>query len=322
MRNVLAFDAGAVPSAVAVLRRGGLVAIPTETVYGLAADATHGDGVAGIYAAKGRPSFNPLIAHVCGLGMAEDYVVFDPLSRKLAEQFWPGPLTLVLPLRAGSAIHPLVTAGLSTLAVRMPRGLVGEIIRELGHPIAAPSANTSGKISATSAQAVSADLGDKIDLILDGGPCAVGLESTIIKIEDGQAHLLRPGGLAAEEIEQALGQKLQRTDQRAAIQAPGMMASHYAPEAAIRLDVEEVRAGEALLAFGPVRASRADLASAMLNLSETGDLREAAVNLFGFMKHLDASGARTIAVEPIPHTGLGEAINDRLIRASAPRDGT
>jgi len=322
VRNVLEFDAKAVEAAIGVLQRGGLVAIPTETVYGLAADATNGDGVAGIYAAKGRPSFNPLIAHVADLDMAERYVSFDPLSLNLAERFWPGPLTLVLPLRERSSIHPLVTAGLSTLAVRMPRGHVGEIIRGLGHPIAAPSANTSGKISATSAQAVSDDLGDKVDLILDGGPCEVGLESTIVRIDGGKAYLLRPGGLAAEEIEQCLGQSLVRMDQRAAIQAPGMMAVHYAPDAAMRLDVREVMAGEALLAFGPVRATGAERAVATLNLSESGDLREAAVNLFGFMKRLDRAGARTIAVEPIPGTGLGEAINDRLMRASAPREGT
>lgn len=322
MRNVLKFDAGAIQAAIGMLQRGGLVAIPTETVYGLAADATNGDGVAGIYAAKGRPGFNPLIAHVADIAMAERYVSFDPLSRKLAERFWPGPLTLVLPLREKADIHPLVTAGLSTLAVRMPRGPIGDIIRGLGHPVAAPSANRSGRISATSAQAVSDDLGDKVDLILDGGPCEVGLESTIVRIEGGKAYLLRPGGLAAEDIEQFLGQNLIRMDQRAAIQAPGMMPSHYAPDAAMRLGVSEVMARESLLAFGPDRVAGAERAVAMLNLSETGDLREAAVNLFGFMKQLDRAGARTIAVEPIPDTGLGEAINDRLTRASAPRDRT
>ena len=320
MDNVLTFDGEAVEPATEVLRRGGIVAIPTETVYGLAADATNGAGVAAIYAAKGRPSFNPLIAHVADIPMAERYVTFDPLSRKLAEKFWPGPLTLVLPLRENSGIHPLVTAGLPTLAVRMPKGKVGTIIRALGHPIAAPSANTSGKISSTTAQAVRADLGDKVDLILDGGACAVGLESTIIKIEDGKAHLLRPGGLAAEEIEKVLGQELHRVDQRAAIQAPGMMASHYAPDAAMRLNAEDVWEGEALLAFGPVRATNAEQAVAVLNLSQTGNLTEAAVNLFSYMKQLDASGPRTIAVEPIPETGLGEAINDRLRRAAAPRE--
>ncbi|GAA4522989.1 L-threonylcarbamoyladenylate synthase [Chelativorans composti] len=319
--RVLRFDGEAVGPATDVLRCGGLVAVPTETVYGLAADATHGEGVAGIYAAKGRPSFNPLIAHVSDIAMAERYVTFDPLSRKLAETFWPGPLTLVLPLREDSGIHPLVTAGLSTLAVRMPRGDVGKIIRALGHPIAAPSANTSGKISATTAEAVRDDLGDRVDLILDGGPCSVGVESTIVKIDGDKAYLLRPGGIAAEEIEAVIGRKLIRLDQRAAIEAPGMLASHYAPDAAVRLNTTEVKLGEALLAFGPVRAKGVENAVAVLNLSERGDLREAAANLFSYMKQLDASGARTIAVEPIPETGLGEAINDRLRRAAAPREG-
>ena len=320
MTNMVTFDADAIQPSIDVLRRGGLVAIPTETVYGLAADATHGAGVAAIFAAKGRPSFNPLIAHVSGFDMGQRYVSFDPKSRALAERFWPGPLTLVLPLRENSGIHPLVTAGLSTLAVRMPRGPIGEIISRLGHPIAAPSANTSGKISATSAEAVASDLGQKVDLILDAGPCAVGLESTIVKIDGEQAYLLRPGGLAAEDIEQFLGQKLERMDQRAAIQAPGMMATHYAPEASMRLNVDHVQPGEALLAFGPNRALGADKSVALLNLSQTGDLREAAVNLFGFMKQLDGVGAQMIAVEPIPLHGLGEAINDRLNRAAAPRD--
>lgn len=319
--RVLRFDGEAVGPATDALRRGGLVAVPTETVYGLAADATHGEGVAGIYAAKGRPSFNPLIAHVSDIAMAERYVTFDPLSRKLAETFWPGPLTLVLPLREDSGIHPLVTAGLSTLAVRMPRGDVGKIIGALGHPIAAPSANTSGKISATTAEAVRDDLGDRVDLILDGGPCSVGVESTIVKIDGDKAYLLRPGGIAAEEIEAVIGRKLIRLDQRAAIEAPGMLASHYAPDAAVRLNTTEVKLGEALLAFGPVRAKGVENAVAVLNLSERGDLREAAANLFSYMKQLDASGARTIAVEPIPETGLGEAINDRLRRAAAPREG-
>lgn len=320
MTNVVTFDAEAIQPSIDVLRRGGLVAIPTETVYGLAADATHGAGVAAIFAAKGRPSFNPLIAHVCAIEMAQRYVAFDPQSLALAEHFWPGPLTLVLPLRENSGIHPLVTAGLSTLAVRMPRGPISVIITELGHPLAAPSANISGKISATSAEAVRGDLGSKVDLILDAGACAVGLESTIVKIDGERALLLRPGGLAAEEIEQFLGQKLERMDQRAAIQAPGMMALHYAPEASMRLNVHQVEPGEALLAFGRSRALGASDAVAMLNLSENGDLREAAVNLFGYMKQLDSVGAQMIAVEPIPLNGLGEAINDRLTRAATPRD--
>ena len=323
MTEIVTFAQTAIEQAVAVLQRGGLVAIPTETVYGLAADATHGEGVAGIFSAKGRPQFNPLIAHVNTIAMAMRYVEFDPLSLQLAEAFWPGPLTLVLPLRevqqADRPIHPLVTAGLPTLAIRMPKGRTAEVIASLDRPLAAPSANTSGRISPTTAQAVAVDLNGKIDLILDAGPCGVGVESTIVKVEGDRVRLLRPGGLAAEEIEAFIGKKLERIDQRAAIQAPGMMASHYAPDAAMRLSVEEVASDEALLAFGPDRVKGADQVRSMLNLSATGNLREAAANLFQYMRDLDATGSRIIAVEPIPFDGLGEAINDRLKRAAAPR---
>ncbi|PQA72697.1 L-threonylcarbamoyladenylate synthase [Brucella oryzae] len=323
MSDIVNFDDEAVLRAVEVLRRGGLVAIPTETVYGLAADASNGEGVAGIFAAKGRPQFNPLIAHVSGIPMAERYVTFDDLSRKLVELFWPGPLTIVLPLKAHQdaerPIHPLVSAGLSTLAVRMPLGRVRDVITALDSPVAAPSANTSGRISPTSAAAVAGDLGSKLDLILDAGPCGVGVESTIVKVDGNKVHLLRPGGLAAEEIEAVIGEKLVRADHMSAIQAPGMMASHYAPDAAMRLAVRDVKPGEALLSFGPHRVAGSDRAAVVLNLSETGDLREAAANLFDFMRRLDATGAATIAVEPIPFEGLGEAINDRLKRAAAPR---
>ncbi len=320
MAQIISTDASSLKQAAGALSAGKLVALPTETVYGLAADATNGSAVAGIFSAKGRPHFNPLIAHVATPDMAERYVVFDDISRRLAAQFWPGPLTLVLPLREGAEIHPLVTAGLTTLAVRMPRGPVREIIAMLDRPLAAPSANSSGRISATSAQAVQDDLGAKIELIVDGGACVVGLESTIVKVDNGEAYLLRPGGLAAEEIEAFIGQPLHRLDQRAAIQAPGMMASHYAPDAAMRLNVCDVREGEALLAFGAQRVAGADKAVAVLNLSPSGDLHEAAVHLFDYMKRLDAAGAKTIAVESIPHHGLGEAINDRLARAAAPRE--
>ncbi|MBN9044454.1 MAG: threonylcarbamoyl-AMP synthase [Rhizobiales bacterium] len=328
MAGIVTFDDRAVAQAVDVLRRGGLVAIPTETVYGLAADATNGEAVAGIFAVKGRPHFNPLIAHVSGLAMAERHVTFDPISHRLAEAFWPGPLTLVLPLKdrqetarqdAYRPVHPLTTAGLSTLAVRMPQGRVRDVIAALDRPVAAPSANTSGRISPTSAEAVAGDLGDRLDLILDAGPCGVGVESTIVKVEGDRVRLLRPGGLAAEEIEALIGRRLERADQRAAIQAPGMMASHYAPVAGVRLNAETVAPGEALLAFGPKRAAGAEKAGAVLNLSPGGDLRAAAANLFDFMRRLDATGAKTIAVEPVPATGLGEAINDRLRRAAAPR---
>ncbi len=302
-----------------LLRSGGLVAIPTETVYGLAADASNGRAVAGIYEAKGRPSFNPLIAHVADMAMAEQIAVFDPLSQKLAENFWPGPLTLVLPLKGGAPVNSLVTAGLSTIGVRCPKGPAGELIRLLGHPLAAPSANSSGRISATSAAAVQADLGARIPLILDDGASPVGVESTIVKVEDGKVRLLRPGGISAEAIEAVIGQTVERADQRAAIEAPGMLASHYAPHAKVRLDAVRIMPGEALLAFGGRRGCGHENAKTVLNLSPNGDLAEAASNLFAFLDQLDKSGAATIAVEPIPERGLGEAINDRLMRAAAPR---
>jgi L-threonylcarbamoyladenylate synthase len=275
--------------------------------------------VAKIFEAKGRPRFNPLIAHVATMAMAEGIAEFDPLSRKLAEKFWPGPLTLVLPLKPGSAIHPLVTAGLDTIALRMPRGFGARLIERLGRPLAAPSANSSGRISPTTAAAVADDLGDRIGLVVDGGATAVGLESTIVKFEDGRLRLLRPGGIAAEELEAAAGAALVRGAKNG-VEAPGMLASHYAPGAMVRLDATEVEAGEALLAFGPSRARNAGAAVATRNLSEAGDLREAASNLFSHLQALDRSGAKMIAVEPIPHDGLGEAINDRLARAAAPRD--
>ncbi len=322
MARIMGTDEQAVLTAAELLAAGKLVAIPTETVYGLAADATNGDAVAGIFEAKGRPHFNPLICHVSDTAMAERYATIDPLSRRLIAAFWPGPLTLVLPLKAGTPIHPLVAAGLETIALRMPRGIAGKIISALDRPLAAPSANTSGRISGTSAGAVNDDLGERISLILDAGPSEVGLESTIVKVEGGKVLILRPGGLAAEDIEAALGVTLGRMDQRAAIEAPGMMASHYAPAAKMRLNIHEVRAGEAVLAFGPERASGAENAVGNLNLSPSGNLREAAANLFDFMKRLDRLGSAVIAVEPIPFNGLGEAINDRLVRAAAPRAST
>ncbi|RWC89481.1 MAG: threonylcarbamoyl-AMP synthase [Mesorhizobium sp.] len=309
----------AMEPALALLEGGDVVAIPTETVYGLAGDATNGIGVARIFEAKGRPRFNPLIAHVADMAMAERIALFDPLSRKLALAFWPGPLTLVLPQRPGNGIHPLVTAGLDTIALRMPRGFGGDLIARLGRPLAAPSANSSGRISATTAQAVAADLGARIKLVVDGGATPVGLESTIVKAEGERLRLLRPGGIAAADIEAAIGMELLRGG-AAGVEAPGMLASHYAPGAAVRLNAGTVGEDEALLAFGDQRAKGWHHAAAFLNLSETGDLREAASNLFAYMQDLDRSGARTIAVEKIPFDGLGEAINDRLSRAAAPRD--
>lgn len=308
----------AAEAALALLGAGEVVALPTETVYGLAGDATNGAAVARIFEAKGRPRFNPLIAHVASLAMAERFAVFDPLSRRLAEKFWPGPLTLVLRLKADSGIHPLVTAGLDTVALRSPRGFAAELIARLGRPLAAPSANRSGRVSATTAAAVVEDLGERIPLVVDGGATPVGVESTIVKVEDGDVRLLRPGGIAADDIEGAIGMRLKR-QAGAAVEAPGMLTSHYAPGAAVRPNARDIRPGEALLAFGPKRVAGAGRAGAMRNLSAKGDLTEAAANLFSFLKELDGSGAATIAVEPIPNTGLGEAINDRLARAAAPR---
>ncbi|WP_367715533.1 L-threonylcarbamoyladenylate synthase [Nitratireductor sp. GISD-1A_MAKvit] len=317
MADILA-ESEALPRAVELLRSGAAIAIPTETVYGLAADATNGEAVARIYETKGRPQFNPLIAHVADREMAERIAVFNPLARLLADAFWPGPLTLVLPHRAGSGVHPLVTAGLDTIALRCPKGFGARAIKALGRPVAAPSANSSGRISGTSAEAVEADLGSRIPLIVDGGPTPVGLESTIVKVEEDRITLLRPGGIAADEIERVTGMVLERGAK--GVQAPGMLASHYAPSAHMRLAVAEVKPGEALLAFGPERATGAERAVAMRNLSETGDMREAAANLFSHLLALDRSGTATIAVEPVPLEGLGEAINDRLARAAAPRD--
>jgi L-threonylcarbamoyladenylate synthase len=318
MPNIMTPNAAGIARAVATLAAGGIAALPTETVYGLAADAANGLAVAKVFAAKGRPRFNPLICHVADLEMARLYGIFDPLSEHLVKAFWPGPLTLVVPIREGSRIHPLVTAGLPTIALRAPRGVVSEIITLLSRPVAAPSANTSGRISATTAQAVSDDLGAAVPLVLDGGRSPVGLESTIVKVEDGKIRLLRPGGVPAEEIENVLGMALERAS-GGGIEAPGMLESHYAPNAKLRMNADKVFPGEALLAFGPVRAAGAESASRMLNLSQAGDLTEAAANLFAHLLALDKSGAAAIAAEPVPVHGLGEAVNDRLARAAAPR---
>ncbi|WEX08110.1 L-threonylcarbamoyladenylate synthase [Chelativorans sp. AA-79] len=317
MAEILA-QKDALEPACRLLAAGEPVAIPTETVYGLAADATDGEAVARIFEAKGRPRFNPLIAHVADMEMARRIAVFSPLAERLAESFWPGPLTLVLPHRENYGIHPLVTAGLDTIALRCPQGFGREVIARLGRPLAAPSANISGRVTGTTAQAVNASLGDRIRLVVDGGPAKVGLESTIIKVLGDELTLLRPGGLAVEEIERLTGEAVKRG--ATGVQAPGMLASHYAPHTGIRLDAAEVRPGEALLAFGPDRALGAENAAKMLNLSPAGDLREAAANLFAHLSALDAAGCQTIAVEPVPRHGLGEAINDRLTRAAAPRE--
>jgi L-threonylcarbamoyladenylate synthase len=324
-RRLTARDHDAIDEAARVLAAGGLVAFPTETVYGLGADATNAAAVAKLYAAKGRPAFNPLIAHVGELAAAQALAVFDAAAERLAAAFWPGPLTLVLPKSADCPVAELATAGLDTIAVRLPAHFIARaLIARLGKPVVAPSANRSGHVSPTTADHVMADLADRIDLVLDGGPAPVGLESTILACLDGGVTLLRPGGLPREAIERVLGHPVREapvaagTDEEVLL-APGMLASHYAPRASLRLDAQAVEPGEALLAFGPHMVSGAAQAVRTLNLSAPGDLVEAAANLFSHLRELDRAGARTIAVAPIPHEGLGEAINDRLARAAAPR---
>jgi L-threonylcarbamoyladenylate synthase len=318
-------DAAAVGDAVHCLKAGGLVAFPTETVYGLGADATDGRAIARLYEAKGRPAFNPLIAHVADLAAARALARFDAEAEKLAEAFWPGPLTLVLPKIAGCPVAELATAGLDSIAVRVPHHPVAQkILAAFQRPIVAPSANRSGHVSPTTAAHVLADLRGRIDLIVDGGATPVGVESTIVACL-GEPMLLRPGGLPRDDIERALGRSLAEPPAGIAPEddaplAPGMLASHYAPRAPLRLDAERIASsGEALLAFGPTLAAGSENAVRVLNLSERGDLIEAAANLFSHLRALDAAGAKAIAVMPIPHDGLGEAINDRLARAAAPR---
>jgi len=310
----------ALARATEALGRGVPVAIPTETVYGLSADATNPQAIARIYEMKGRPRFNPLICHMADLAMAERHAVFDPLSRKIAEAFWPGPLTLVLPIRPESAIHPLARAGLDTVGVRVPTGFASRLLSAFGRPLAAPSANTSGRISPTTARHVADDFGDRLELVLDAGPAVVGLESTILRVEGETIRLLRPGGLDLDAVERLTGRPVIRNDKAgAAIEAPGMLASHYAPDAPVRLGARDVRPGEVLIRFGGMALPGEKDAALVLDLSPDGDLAEAAANLFGYMKQADALGAASIAFSPIPETGLGEAINDRLQRAAAPR---
>jgi len=298
--------------AAAALAAGDLVGLPTETVYGLAADATNSNAVARIYAAKGRPSFNPLIAHVADVARARTEAKFDARAEALAERFWPGPLTLVLPARAGGSVCELARAGLTSIALRAPNHPAAQdLLRAFGKPVAAPSANVSGRLSPTSADNVAADLGDAVRLILDAGPCTIGVESTIVGLApDEPARLLRPGGVAREAIEALIGPL---AAVNGAILAPGMLSSHYAPRAHLRLNAKAPMKDEAFLAFG------VDAPPGALNLSSTGDLLEAAANLYAFLRQLDSHGADTIAIAPIPQTGLGEAINDRLARAAAPR---
>lgn len=303
-----------IAEAAALLRAGELVAFPTETVYGLGADATNGAAVARIFAAKNRPSFNPLIAHVLDLAAARKLVTFDDLATRLADRFWPGALTLVLPRQDSCPVAPICSAGLDTLAVRVPAGdIARNLLRATGRPVAAPSANPSGRLSPTTAAHVRDGLGDRVAMILDGGACSVGVESTVVGIFQGKAVLLRPGGLSAEDIEQVTGPLRQPDGSTATPASPGMLASHYAPQGLLRLNALHAEPGEILIGFGPD-------APANNNLSPTGDLVEAAANLFQILHDIDRAGAMRIAVMPIPHHGLGLAINDRLSRAAAPRD--
>ena len=305
-------DRKGVGSAAECLQQGGLVAFPTETVYGLGADARNDTAVARIYTAKNRPDFNPLIVHVSDLDRAAQLAVLDGRARELATAFWPGPLTLVLPRLEDAGLSPLVTAGLPSVAIRVPAApLAQDLLTRAGIPIAAPSANPSGRVSAVTAQHVLDHLGDRVDAVLDGGPCAVGLESTILMVSGDHVHLLRPGGLPVEAIEQCLVAPLDPPEITDRPTAPGQLASHYAPGGALRLNVTLPAQDEVLLGFGPV--------DAVLNLSQRGDLTEAAANLFRHLQTLDKRGAVKIAVSPIPDHGLGRAINDRLRRAAAPR---
>ena len=314
----------AVAEAALCLKDGGLVAFPTETVYGLGADAGNAAAIARLYQAKGRPSFNPLIAHVGDLNAARQIARFDARALRLAETFWPGPLTLVLPRAEGCKVADLATAGLDTVAIRVPAHPVArQLLQAFGGAVVAPSANLSGHVSPTTAAHVHSDLDGRIDLILDGGAVDVGVESTIVGCFE-LPMLLRPGGVPREAIEAVLGGALVQPPADPATGstqplAPGMLASHYAPRTPVYLGSRAIGHGDALLAFGPDRIPGVDVARAVMNLSESGDLAEAAANLFGHLRALDHVGARAIQVMPVPHHGLGEAINDRLRRAAVPR---
>ncbi len=309
--RIVGVDASSLDEAARILLAGGLVAVPTETVYGIAADATNGAAVAAIFTAKGRPSFNPLICHVASVAMAESLADFTPLARRLAERFWPGPLTLVLPRKPDCPVHDLATAGLPSIGLRIPQHIATlEIISRVGRPLAAPSANPSEQLSPTTAAHVATGLGPHIDLIVDGGAAIAGVESTIIAPGESHAVMLRPGAIARSDIELLTG-PLRSPEASDGILAPGMMKRHYAPRARLRMDASHAESGEAFLAFG----SPPPGVLPSLNLSIRGDLIEAASNLFAMLRTLDESHAM-IAVQTIPEAGLGEAINDRLRRGT------
>jgi len=303
-------DAVAITEAARVLRAGGLVALPTETVYGLAARADSDDAVAGIYRAKGRPSFNPLIVHVPSIASAQAIAVFDSRADALAAEFWPGALTLVLPLRGDAAISPAVTAGLTTIALRCPAHPVMQaVLAETGLPLAAPSANASGAISPTTAAHVAASLGSRVDYVLDGGACVAGLESTIVALRpDGTWQMLRPGPIEEARISAILGTQPDVVT-AALIEAPGQLASHYSPGKPVRLDADHAAPDEFHIGFGAVGGDA--------NLSPSGDLAEAAARLYAMLHRAADDPRPRIAVAPVPDAGMGEAINDRLRRAAA-----
>lgn len=308
---------GATPEGIAaaadVLRRGGLVGFATETVYGLGGDARNDRAVARIFEAKGRPHFNPLIVHVPDLETALQYAVFSEQAKDMAHRFWPGPLTMVLPLREHAGLSELVTAGLGTVAIRVPAHPVAvALLRAFGGPLAAPSANPSGRVSPTRAAHVLDGLSGRIEAVLDAGSCAVGVESTILGMV-GAPALLRPGGLPVEALEAAIGRPLLAGGSAEKPSAPGQLASHYAPAAGVRLNVTKPHEGEVWVGFGPCQG-------AALSLSPSGDMVEAAANLFHILRYADLlAGAAGIGFAPIPDVGLGRAINDRLRRAAAPR---
>ena len=313
--RLIAASPSGIVEAARLLRAGAPVAFPTETVYGLGADATDDRAVAAIFAAKQRPRFNPLIVHVLNAEIAETLADFDDRARRLAETFWPGPLTLILPRRPDSPASLLVSAGLDSIAVRVPAHRVARsLLTETGKPIAAPSANLSGQVSPTTAQHVLDSMGGRIPLILAGGRCTVGLESTVVDLTGPIARLLRPGSVTAEDLAALIG-PLASSDQTDQPKSPGQLASHYAPNAPLRLNVPQPHPGEAYLAFGPDMRKGDRIA----NLSAEGDLHEAAANLFAMLRALDQPDIVGIAVAPIPEEGLGVAINDRLVRAAAPR---
>ena len=311
--RVVPASAQAIARAAEILRSGGLVAFPTETVYGLGADATSERAVARVFAAKARPSFNPLIIHLRDTVAAARHAKLDARARALARRFWPGPLTLVLAKRDDSVLSGLALCGLRTVALRVPGHPVAhDLLAAAGRPIAAPSANRSGQLSPTTAGHVADGLGDAVDLILDGGPTPVGIESTILDLTVAPPALLRPGAVTRAEIEAEIGRVAVGTE-GAQPKAPGQLSRHYAPRTPVRLDATSVRPDEALLAFGPDAPTGA---RTTLNLSPAGDVTEAAANLFAMLHALDEAGAAAIAVMPIPETGLGAAINDRLRRAA------